>query len=145
MTYLRPIQTYSGQATLKPNLPERQQHAIIHTSKRCPDPYSYTAGDGTIVEEQLDKDPIKVRSEQRGPEGDLDPLSRLNYSKIYTVENFVRVLNIGIVEKQSLPSLWRNSMIFRDTPAEKPARYPARSDAGQHRGSKRKDKDKRRP
>jgi hypothetical protein len=137
-----PIQTYSGQATLKPNLPDRHQHAIIYTSKHCPQECSYKAEDGTIVWEELSKDPIKVRGEQEGPEGELEPESRLNYSKIYTVENYVRVLNIGMVDTNSLPSLRRNSMIYRETPVEKPARYPARADSSHHRGSKRKDKEK---
>ncbi|TVY85290.1 hypothetical protein LSUE1_G001296 [Lachnellula suecica] len=94
-----PIHTYNGQATLKPKLPERQQHAIIYTSRDCPPEHSYTTADGTFIKENLSKDPIKVRREQNGPEGDLGVYSRLNYSKIYTVENFVRVLNIGMVEK----------------------------------------------
>jgi hypothetical protein len=116
--------------------------AIIYTSKHCPQECSYKAEDGTIVWEELSKDPIKVRGEQEGPEGELEPESRLNYSKIYTVENYVRVLNIGMVDTNSLPSLRRNSMIYRETPVEKPARYPARADSSHHRGSKRKDKEK---
>lgn len=143
--YIRPIQTYSGQATLKPNLPDRQQHAIIYTSKHCPDEYWYTAQDGTVIKEALSKDPIKVRREQDGPEGDLGKLSRINYSKIYTVENYVRVLNIGMVDRDSLPSLERNSMIYRATPAEKPVRHASRSNSTHHRSSKGgKGKDKKR-
>jgi hypothetical protein len=94
------------------------------------------------VWEELDKDPIKVRSEQKGPEGQLEPESRLNYSKIYTVENYVRVLNIGMVDKDSLPSLWSNSMIYRDTPAEKPVQHPPRSDSGHQFRSRGKGKGK---
>ena len=52
-----------------------------------------------------------MRREQSGPEGDLGSLSRINYSKIYTVENYVRVLNIGMVTAESLPLLRDNSYI----------------------------------
>ncbi|KAN0095181.1 hypothetical protein V8E51_015892 [Hyaloscypha variabilis] len=130
-----PIQTYSNQATLKSNLPDRQQHAIIYTSRECPKEYSYKAQDGSTVREGLTKDPIRVQSEQEGPEGILHPLSRLNYSKIYTVENYVRVLNIGMVHKDYISSLWRNSMIYRATPAEKPTKHPARSGGSSHHHS----------
>ncbi|KAE9367982.1 hypothetical protein N431DRAFT_561801 [Stipitochalara longipes BDJ] len=130
-----PIQTYSGQATLKYNLPDRKQHAIIYTSRECPKEYSYKAKDGSTVREGLVKDPIRVQSEQDGPEGRLHPLSRLNYSKIYTVENYVRVLNIGMVHKDYISSLWRNSMIYRATPAEKPTKHPSRSGSSSHHHS----------
>jgi hypothetical protein len=140
--FVRPIQTYSGQATFKPNLPDRNQHAIIHTSKHCPEELSYKADDGTIVWEELSKDPIRVNSEQKGPEGQLEPASRLNYSKIYTVEHYVRVLNIGMVDKDSLASLQRNSMISRGTPAEKPTQHPPRSNSGHQSRSKGKGKGK---
>ncbi len=136
MCSFRPIQTYSGQATLKPNLPDRHQHAIIYTSRECPEVYWYTADDGTVVKEELSKDPIKVRGEQDGPEGDLGKLSRVNYSKIYTVENYVRVLNIGLVDRDSIPSLKANSMIYRGTPAEKPLRHPSKSGPSHHGRSK---------
>jgi hypothetical protein len=113
LTYNSPIHTYSGQATLKPNLPNPQEHAIIYTSENPPEECSYEEADGTIVRENLFKDPIKVKREHNGPEGDLGVLSRLNYSKIYTVENYVRVLNIGMVAEESLHSLLANSFIIK--------------------------------
>jgi len=122
------IETYSGKATLKPNLVNRQQHAIIYTSKHAPEEYSYEGEDGTIVRESLEKDPIKVNAEQDGPEGILDPRSRINYSKIYTVEYDVRVLNIGKVDPNSMDSLKRDSMIYRDTPDERPQKLRRRWD-----------------
>jgi len=66
-----------------------------------------------------------VRREQSGPEGDLGSLSRINYSKIYTVENYVRVLNIGMVTETSLPALTYNSFSnlspFNLSPPEPPS------------------------
>jgi hypothetical protein len=129
----RPIHTYNGQATLKPNLPERQQHAIIYTSETCPPEHSYTATDGSIVREDLTKDAIKVKRDQNGPEGDLGVYSRLNYSKIYTVENYVRVLNIGMVERDWIPTLNANSYV-RPTetlgPVQKPTNHKPPKESG---------------
>lgn len=128
-----PIHTYNGQATLKPNLPERQQHAIIYTSQECPPEHWYTATDGSVVKENLTKDAIKVKREQKGPEGDLGDYSRLNYSKIYTVENYVRVLNIGIVERDWLPALNANSYVKPSEtlgPVEKPTNHKPPRDSG---------------
>lgn len=113
---------------MKYNLPERSQHAIIYTSDHPPAEHYYHTQDGVVVKENLTKDPIKVNCEQNGAEGDLGTRSRINYSKVYTVENYVRVLNIGMVAPESIPSLVRNAFVKpRDTPIEKPRNNPRRS------------------
>jgi hypothetical protein len=142
-----PIHTYNGQATLKANLPERHQHTIIYTSDLPPQEYSYVANDDTIVRENLTKDPIKVRREQEGPEGDLGAFSRLNYSKIYTIENYVRVLKIGMVEKDWLPSLNANSYVRTPSqPIQKPTNHkPEKGSKSSSSSGYRKGKESRRP
>jgi hypothetical protein len=142
-----PIHTYSGQATLKWNLPEPQEHAIIYTSKKPPQEHSYKAEDGTVVWENLNKDPIRVISEQHDKEGDLGNLSRINYSKIYTVENYVRVLNIGRVHQDSMESLIKNASVKpRTEPPQKPRNHPSsnsNSKGNKHRQHNRfKDEDR---
>lgn len=132
-----PIHTYSGQATLKSNLPDAKQHAIIHTSKRAPEENSYELDDGTIVKENLPKEPIRVISEQAGEEGDLGALSRVNYAKIYTVEHYVRVLNIGKVHPNSMASLEQNSLFNR------PASEPPQPPRGQSSSSSKRDNGKK--
>jgi hypothetical protein len=126
----RPINTYGGQATLKPKLPERQQHAIIYTSEQVPEELSYKAPDGTIMRECLVKSPIKVIPERVDADGQfysLHPASRINYSKIYTVENYVRVLNIGKVDKNSHQSFLDDSMLSTLLrPSERPEKQPAK-------------------
>jgi len=122
-----PIHTYQNQATLKHNLPEARQHAIIHTSDYPPDEFWYHATDGSVVKEDLTKDPIKVKREELGPEGDLGNASRINYSKVYTIEHYVKVLNIGMVEDKWLSTLSRNSFVKRDEPPERPRNIPSRS------------------
>ncbi|TAQ83129.1 hypothetical protein B7494_g8547 [Chlorociboria aeruginascens] len=115
-----PIHSYSGWATLKRNLPDVSQHTIIYTSKSCPAESSYIANDGTKVYENLNKDPIRVISEEHGEDGQLEPKSRLNYGKVYTIEHNVRVLNIGMVHEESLPTLKINCNWKRADPVEKP-------------------------
>jgi hypothetical protein len=126
-----PIHTYSGDATLKYNLPDVQQHTMIYTTENPPEPHWYYAEDGSIVREQLTKVPIRVVSQQSSPEGELDPKSRLNYSKIYTVEHYVRVLNIGMVHEDSMTSLLTNCPYQRSEPSQRPKANPP--PAGVHR------------
>jgi hypothetical protein len=130
----RPVQTYSEQATLKPNLPDRQQHAIIYTSRHCPEEAKST-GVGLVYHEGLTKDPIRVISEQKGPEGTLSPFSRINYSKTYSVGKDVRVLNIGMVSGESLPSLQANSPLKQKWNSQTSKR--GRSDYHRRKGNSR--------
>ncbi|TEY62712.1 hypothetical protein BOTCAL_0158g00070 [Botryotinia calthae] len=97
------------QATLKPNLSAPYRHTIIHTTPHAPEEHSYVAN-GQPVYENLVLDPIQVESERsHEPEGSLHPLSRLNYSKVYSVEHYVRVLNIGMVAATSIDTFLRQS------------------------------------
>jgi hypothetical protein len=97
----------------------------------------YEAEDGRIVAERLTKDPIRVDSERDDAEGELKPESRLNYSKIYTVENYVRVLNIGMVHRNSMESLLANSFVRAETePARRPVKHPKRADSSKDNKSR---------
>ena len=143
----RPIQTYSGRGTLKDRLPDAKQHAIIYTGTEVPDLEYYTAADGRLVVEDLEKDPIQVVSEETYKEAHLLPASRLNYSKIYTVENYVRVLNIGMVHRNSIPSLLENSFVRSDIePPQGPLNHPPRAEekGRKNRGEKNRGKDSQR-
>jgi hypothetical protein len=129
---------------LKSNLPDANQHAIIYTSSAPPAEYWYTASDNSIVRERLTKDPIKVRRDQKDPEGDLGNRSRINYSKIYTIEHYVKVLNIGMVEENWIPTLLASSMVRRNSPIQPPARHPPRSSHGHKDDRERKESHKKR-
>jgi len=61
--------------------------------------------------EYLAKKSIAV--EKASTDQKLDPMSRLNFKKIYTIEHNVKVMNVGKVVKDSLPLLlvyWRQSL-----------------------------------
>lgn len=119
------IHTYSGSATLKPNLPDPDNHAIIHTTPDPPSP---------LPKELLTKDPIRVISEQKPPDGILLPTSRINYTKVYTVEYDVRVLKIGMVHEDSLHILNADSPIRPAASSTRKARSHHSSNSGHGRG-----------
>ncbi|KAN0104752.1 hypothetical protein V8E51_010497 [Hyaloscypha variabilis] len=133
------IHTYGGWATLKPNLPDPDNHAVIYTSSKCPPQFSVMNDNGEVHYEQLTKDPIRVNSERKDSEGKLHPESRIDYSKIYRVKKDIRVLNIGKVAKFSLPAL------YVDSPLKPTSNVSSRSRnrspySHQHKASKAKDK-----
>ena len=52
----------------------------------------------------------RISVDKAGNDQKLDPMSRLNFSRVYTVEHNVKVMNVGKVSKDSLPVLlgyWR--------------------------------------
>jgi len=108
-THRRAIHTYAGWATLKPNLPNPLNHAVIYTSENPPGDFRVTDENGKVISEQLVKDPIRVMSERSDAEGHLASASRINCNKIYIVEKDVRVLNIGMVHRNFMASLMADS------------------------------------
>lgn len=65
-------------------------HAIIYTEDNPP---------RAIPGERFVKQPVKVQP--KTPRDKLEPISRLNYAKIYTVEHNVKVLFIGRIAPES--------------------------------------------
>ena len=47
----------------------------------------------------ITKEPIAVKPSRR--DSQLDPMSRLNFGKVYTVEHNIRAMDIGMVTKES--------------------------------------------
>ncbi len=90
----RPITTYGGRGATKRGI-RVGDHAIIYTGDEIPD---ILAG-----EEGLTKDALQVI--EGSPENLLDPLSRVNFGKVYTVEHNVKVKNVGLVASGSMAKL----------------------------------------
>ncbi|KAL4933293.1 uncharacterized protein BDV17DRAFT_251537 [Aspergillus undulatus] len=85
------INTYGGQGVAKPGIDEAQ-HAIV-----------YMRGASPIASEDerpMVKEPLEISPDRQGER--LDPMSRLNFGKIYTVEHNVKVLPIGKVATRSM-------------------------------------------
>jgi uncharacterized protein DUF6590 len=68
-----------------------RHHSIIYTQDEPPEP---------LPGEVLTKKAIHVKAKHKG--AGLQPTSRLNYSKIYTVEHNIPVADIGEVEKEDI-------------------------------------------
>lgn len=89
-----PITTYSGRGAGKKGVDQRV-HAIIYTGSHPPNKLP--------SERDMNKSAICVvptRADEK-----LDPISRVNMGKIYTVEWNTKVKDIGHVEKNSLVRL----------------------------------------
>ncbi|KAA8572079.1 hypothetical protein EYC84_002004 [Monilinia fructicola] len=86
-----PIMSYAGRATTKTGV-IAEDHAIIHTT---PDARLVPNEDGN----QIIFRPVKMIPDSKRHE--LDPASRINYAKVYTVEYNVKVWFIGYVDRDS--------------------------------------------
>jgi hypothetical protein len=85
------IRTYSGQATTKPGT-VAQDHAAVFS----------VGGEVQLHpgEELLTKTPICVKIEDASLS--LDPMSRMNFTKVYTVEYNLKIRNVGRVYGDSV-------------------------------------------
>jgi hypothetical protein len=84
----RPINTYNRRGTT--NRRDASAHAVAYTTRNPP---------ALLQGEHLDKEPIKVNAK---PGQSLDPTSRINFGKTYTVEHNVLVLELGKVDDSDL-------------------------------------------
>ncbi|KAE8354909.1 hypothetical protein BDV28DRAFT_155790 [Aspergillus coremiiformis] len=86
-----PVNTYGGQGVAKPSV-DPSKHAIIHMKATAP----YCGPN----EPRMTKDPLEVIPASYDQK--LDPMSRLNFGKIYTVEHNVKVLPVGMISEDSI-------------------------------------------
>ncbi|KAI9706453.1 MAG: hypothetical protein M1836_003459 [Candelina mexicana] len=91
-----PVTTYGRQGATKRGICQAD-HAIVYTGDEIP---QYLEG-----EEGLTKDALQVIPDSA--DALLDPLSRVNFGKVYTVEHNVKVKNVGLVASGSLAKLKR--------------------------------------
>jgi hypothetical protein len=87
-----PILTYGFQGVLKPGV-HPEDHAVVYSSKKQ-GPYLLEREEGLMT-----KKPIRI--EVINESHKLDPLSRLNYAKLYTIEHNVKVFFIGRIAKNN--------------------------------------------
>ncbi|KAL2856412.1 hypothetical protein BJY01DRAFT_178837 [Aspergillus pseudoustus] len=86
------ISTYGGRGVAKPGV-DPAKHAIVHMSDAEP---RLGSNEPLMV-----KEPLRVNPERFDER--LNPKSRLNFGKIYTVEHNVKVLPIGEIAEVSMP------------------------------------------
>jgi hypothetical protein len=112
-----PILTYGQQGVLKKGV-HSEDHAVVFSSRK--------AGPSLLELEKglMANKPIRIDLKDQSQK--LDPLSRLNYAKIYTVEHNVKVLFIGRVAKNYEQEVIR---AFNDAhPPLGPSRHKYRPD-----------------
>nr|OQO31290.1 hypothetical protein B0A51_03268 [Rachicladosporium sp. CCFEE 5018] len=97
-----PITTYNGRGVSKPGV-IKSEHAIIHTGKTCPNPLEEELPDRGEAGMRLDA--IRVDPDDRNTK--LDPMSRIDFGKVHTVEHYVKAKSFGNVHERSMPDLIR--------------------------------------
>jgi hypothetical protein len=90
-----PILTYGRQGTNKRGV-KAEDHAIIYTGEIEPAPL---LGETGIHHRS-------VRVDTKDSRGKLEPESRVNYSKVYTVEHNVKVCFIGKIHEASVATFF---------------------------------------
>lgn len=99
LTATRPIQTYTGRGVSKPGV-EKHHHAIIFTGKKEP---KAKPEESPRQGEYGMRSSIKAKANHQGDK--MDPMSRLNFAKIHTVEHNVKVYDFGKVDDADLHKL----------------------------------------
>ena len=93
LTFLRPIQSHGGQGVSKKGL-VKNHYAIIYTGSKPPEPQPKERPRSR--REKPLRDAIRVQPWD--PNERLDPMSRLNFSRIYTLEKNVKVYDFGRID-----------------------------------------------
>jgi hypothetical protein len=119
-----PIATYGGQGVAKPGV-VKSEHAIIYTGSNVPSP-SMAELVVQANEELMRPEPIKVDPDSRIDR--LDPMSRINFAAISTVQHNVKVKNMGMVNRNSIATLhqhFRNVWFASGGPLHQSQQGPA--------------------
>lgn len=96
---IRPVLTYGHQGVGKQGV-KKSEHAIIYTGKEAPEPRraerAQRGEEGMLVAIRVDADDASEK---------LDPLSRIHFGKVYSIEHNVKVRSFGKVNAASMTSL----------------------------------------
>lgn len=94
-----------------------RKHAVIHTEEIPPQ---------ELPGERLSLSPIKITREQEGPEGQLTPQSRINFAKLYTIEMYTQVLNVGKVSPNFINTLTEHANMAYIVSSLRPGRQSSK-------------------
>jgi hypothetical protein len=114
----RPIQTYGGRGV--PENKANNHHAIMYTGRDPPPP---TFSEMAPIEPPMGE-PIRVIGDK--PWNTMDPMSRVNFVKLYTVEHNVKVEEFGKVDANDewkLMAQFKSHWGIDDAEVLPPARY----------------------
>ncbi|KAK6401681.1 hypothetical protein LTR95_019160, partial [Oleoguttula sp. CCFEE 5521] len=110
-----PINTYNGRGVSKPGV-IKSDHAIIYSGRKCPDPDPAERP----ARGEAGMRPAAIRVDPDDKVTKLDPMSRIDFGKVHTVEHNVKVKPFGNVHEGSridlerqFDSVWRKDPIAR--------------------------------
>lgn len=92
--------TYGGQGVSKKQV-EKSQHAIIYTGKVAPGP----SAEERPARGELGLLPQSIRVDPDEKYHFLDPMSRVDFAKTYTIQHNIKVRSIGKVNRDSMSAL----------------------------------------
>ncbi|GME49393.1 hypothetical protein BKCO1_19000171 [Neofusicoccum parvum] len=104
-----PIQTYNRQGVEKQGV-IKAEHSAIHVHTGYPVPAAQDDPNGEMLQPAI---PVVPASREQAK---MDPMSRLNYAKPYTVEHNVKSFHFGDVPREWLPILLQNFATVLQSP-----------------------------
>jgi hypothetical protein len=113
-----PINTYGGQGVAKRGV-KKSEHAIIYTGRTQP----RVRTDEAPRREETGMQSIPIRVDPDNPTDQLDPMSRIHFGGITTIQHNIRVKPFGIVNSASMDDLQYQFRkvwgLYTDTPVER--------------------------
>lgn len=107
-----PVKTYGGEGVSRKGV-RKCEHAIIYTGKDVPLPIRREAPSRKESKGLL---PQAIRVDADDPAIKLDPMSRIDFGKVYTIEHNVKVRSLGKVNRVSLqPLLYQLKVVWAST------------------------------
>ena len=109
------ITSYAGQGVAKRGV-KKSDHAIVYTGRN--EPATQPEEQPPSGESGMQPYAIRVDTDQRDEK--LDPMSRIDFGRTYTVQHYQRVKSFGMVHRNSvghLQSQWQNVLLYQGPPA----------------------------
>ncbi|KAF2159660.1 hypothetical protein M409DRAFT_29827 [Zasmidium cellare ATCC 36951] len=129
-----PIATYGGRGVSKPGV-KKSEHAIIHSGRDAPQPKTHERPQRG--EDSIRPIPIRVVPDNR--EEALEPMSRLDFGKVHTIQHNIKVRPFGMVHPDSKTALYEQFQnVWSNTATIVPASEDQSSQASASSSSGRK-------
>lgn len=113
-----PIATYGGRGVSKRGV-KKSEHAIVYTGREAPRAKVHEGPQ----REEAGLRPIPIRVVPDDPAEALDPMSRLDFGKVHTIQHNIKVRPFGNVHPSSMAAL---STQFQNVWSNTPTTVPAR-------------------
>lgn len=99
------ISTYGSQGVAKRGV-QKSDHAIVYSGRAPPADIPRADEMPSRQEQGKGMRPQRIRVDMADRTDALDPMSRLNFGKVYTIEHNVKVRDVGMVNTNSMSDLF---------------------------------------